>query len=190
MVTHDLLNKEAGAKAHDSEVDKEEARMANLGKNGVPTHGQWVEKFRRDKAGAATDEYEGLNTGEQKILRKQWMDEQLKQYRVEKRYDKCCQQIDENKGEYMAFPALVQACGGMESKENIVAAGKHASKCILLGGKWASKNHTGERWECLRMRRFYRELFSESWSLFDEEISDKKRFTQWRRCRKDSWPRR
>ena len=69
---------------------------------------------------------------------------------------------------------MVRECGGSEWKENIDAAGRHATKCLLMAGKWVRYNSMEERWEFLRMKSSCVETFTKAWSLHEIEATKKK----------------
>ena len=81
-----------------------------------------------------------------------------------KQYLEGLRQDSKEIGEYWSFPALVRELGGVEWQENIDAAGKHASKCILMRGKWIRWNKMEERWEFFRVKSQYVETFTKAWN--------------------------
>ena len=77
--------------------------------------------------------------------------------------------VNQPLGTYKPFSMLVRDEGGKDDPDSLSAAKKIASKCVALGGDWASWNVMSERPEFLHLRRGHNEVMSNMWQLYLEE---------------------
>lgn len=115
--------------------------------------------------------YTPLKTREAKAnMRAEWVKETFAQMSRGKTWTKTWQKIDTNKGKYLNFGLLVESFGIMyDRRAAVIAATKHADKCMKMKGDWVRFDKMGEVAEFLKLNREFTEDMTEAWSLWTSE---------------------
>lgn len=121
-------------------------------------------------------------------FRKKWAQQQLTIVKESRTSARKWAEVDVTKGTYQ-----------FDATGAVARAGRYATKCIKMGGKWTTTNSMTEAMEFLEIQRSSVETFERSWSQFKQEMkvgkqapvenADKGRSTQDRSVARSRSPR-
>jgi hypothetical protein len=151
--------------------DAEARRWAKLAHTGFDLRCAAGQRFSRDPD-ANNEAYRSSNTAKKAVFRKQW---------AKKIYESICKvtkkvmvkpkkwsNIDFSKGTYMPFACIVREEGNDDA--GMTVAINYVQACQEMAGVWKRKNLRTKRGEFLYMRQEVREIFEQSWKVFEKDM--------------------
>ena len=156
----------AGTAEPEEEDDAELAALRDQAQRGVDIRSSAGQRFARDPAGGQGGVYKQLDRAGKAEFRKLWAAQQYERTKALKQESKSYQRVQESAGVYLPLTRIVQEQGG--DKAAITATKNYVAQCLLMRGKWVKYNSMTCRYEYLFVQEKTREVFEESWRLFEE----------------------
>ena len=105
-------------------------------------------------------------------VRSLWVERKYDELRHGKTHEREWQKVDVTKGKYLNFGLLVESFGVAYDKHvAILAATRHAHKCLEMKGAWLSYDGMAELPLFLKLEIGFQERMGECWRMWEQESS-------------------
>ena len=103
-----------------------------------------------------------------KAFRQGWAESKYEEVLKTKRYGQDFAYVDETKGEYLSFGAVVTKLGGWEWPPALLGAKNLAARCLRLQGRWVVRDSFSGLLLFLYLNKSFTELYTQKWSEYEE----------------------
>ena len=139
-------------------------------------HHKIAQSLRTELTGKDADEYRSCTTSEAaETFRVKWCGRQLNEIlHVGKSHTESYEEVQESIGEHVPFEVYVlQEGGGQYTASGLAAATEAISGRIAMIGQWVHVHGLSSRLEFFKVKKQYRQVLSEKWSLFERESKER-----------------